>query len=58
MSFEGGVNEKAQFCLIFKKNSDPHIDKICGGGPGPMGLDLDPTLKCQIISIYCPSSPS
>ena len=27
-------------------------------GPGPMGLDLDQTLKCQIISIYYSSSPS
>ena len=35
--------------------ADPHIVKICGS---KYVVDLDPTLKCQIISIYCPSSPS
>ena len=52
------MDARAVDLAIFKKNSDPHIDKICGGGSRAMGLDLDPTLKCQIISIYCPSDPS
>ena len=33
----------------------PHIVKICGSKDV---VDLDPTLKCQIISIYCPGGPS
>ena len=33
----------------------PHIVKICGS---KYVVDLDLTLKCQIISIYCPSGPS
>ena len=34
---------------------DPHIVKICGS---KYVVDLDLTLKCQIISIYFSSGPS
>ena len=40
---------------IFQVSGGPHIVTICGS---KYVVDLDPTLKCQKISIYCPSGPS
>ena len=55
MVFDSTWGEKAVGLTNFKKKSDPHIVKMCGS---KYVVDLDPTLKCQIISIYCPSGPS
>ena len=51
MVFVSISGEKAVELAIFKKKSQGDV------GPGPMGLDLL-EISCQIISIYCPSSPS
>ena len=52
MVFDSTWGEKAVGLANLKKNSDPHIVQMCGS---KYVVDLDPTLKCQIINIYCPS---